>query len=64
MVKTGAIWNIELWNEWVNESKAPAIPGSVEFLQYAQSKDVTIFYMTNRSYELEQATRKNLVDLG
>jgi len=64
LVNSGSTWDINLWNAWVSEAKAPAIPGVVEFLQYAQSKGVTIFYMTNRSYELEEATRKNLIDLG
>jgi len=64
LVNSGSTWDIDLWNAWVNEAKAPAVPGSIEFLQYAQSKGVTVFYMTNRSYELEQATRKNLIDLG
>ncbi|MEA3327938.1 MAG: HAD family acid phosphatase [Chloroflexota bacterium] len=64
LVRAGTSWDINIWNEWVLESKAPAIPGVVEFLQYAQSKGVTVFYMTNRSHELEQATRENLIDLG
>jgi len=60
----GISWDTEKWNEWVREEKAPAIPGVVDFLQYAQSKGVTIFYMTNRSHEVEDATRANLINVG
>lgn len=62
--RAGTNWDINIWNRWVLESKAQAVPGAVEFLQYAQSKDVIVFYVTNRSHELEQATRENLIDIG
>jgi acid phosphatase len=52
------------WGVWVLESKAPAIPGSVEFLKYAASRGVTIFYISNRLAIYEGATRKNLLDKG
>ena len=64
LAEAGISWDSDTWNAWVLESQAPAIPGVVDFLQYAHSKGVTIFYMTNRSHELEQATRENLIDLG
>ncbi len=64
LVNSGATWDIDLWNAWVNEAKAPAVPGSLKFLKDAQSKGVTIFYMTNRSFELEPETRRNLIELG
>lgn len=62
--KAGKGWDNEIWNNWVLESKAPAVPGALEFLNYANSKGVIIFYMTNRSHELEEATRSNLISLG
>ena len=39
-------------------------PGAKEFLNYAHSKGVTIFYITNRVVELKEATQQNLTKLG
>jgi len=64
LAEAGISWDSDTWNAWVLESQAPAIPGVIDFLQYAYSKGVTIFYMTNRSHELEGATRENLINLG
>jgi 5'-nucleotidase (lipoprotein e(P4) family) len=52
------------WDEWCNLAIAPAIPGSVEFLNYAHSKGVAVFYVSNRKAHLKDATVKNLVDAG
>ena len=45
---------------WVNESVADPVPGAVEFCQYAASRGVTVFYVTNRDAHLEDGTRANL----
>ena len=37
-----------LWDAWVPENKFVATPGSLDFLNYADSKDVQIFYISNR----------------
>jgi 5'-nucleotidase (lipoprotein e(P4) family) len=60
----GTYWDDDLWDDWVLEMHASAVPGSVEFLRYAQSRGVIVFYVTNRSHEHEQATRSNLLSLG
>lgn len=52
------------WNDWVREEKGRAVPGALEFAQYARAKGVRIFYVTNREYEVEAATRRNLQELG
>lgn len=52
------------WDVWCMLAKAQAIPGSVEFLNYAYSRKVKIFYITNRKEHLKQATIKNLIDVG
>lgn len=53
-----------LWDEWCMLAKAPAIPGAVEFLNYAHSKKVAVFYISNRKAHLMDATVKNLSDAG
>ena len=38
----------ERWIEWGKQIKVKAVPGALAFLQYAASKDVEIFYLSNR----------------
>jgi acid phosphatase len=64
LIREGLDFDEEMWNEWVRESRAAAIPGSVEFLLYAHERDVEIFYITNRDHSVEKETRANLVELG
>jgi acid phosphatase len=52
------------WNAYVNTLTSRAIPGAVEFAQYADGKGVKVFYITNRTAAEEPATRKNLEKLG
>ena len=51
------------WLEWGNEASAPAVAGVKDFLNYADSKGVTIFYVTNRVSELRKATIENIIKL-
>ena len=52
------------WNAYVNTVSSLAIPGAVEFAKYAESKGVKVFYISNRTAEEEEATRKNMEKLG
>ncbi len=52
------------WNKWCNMSQARAIPGAVSFLKYAVSKNVDVFYVSNRKVKVLQATIKNLKKHG
>ncbi len=54
----------EGWIRWCKESVAAEVPGAKDFLNYAASKGITIFYVTNRVIELKDATKKNLSNLG
>ena len=54
----------KVWSDWVARAEAGALPGALEFIRYAESKGVTIFYVTNRSADQEAATRANLARLG
>ena len=51
-------------DDYVNTVTSLAIPGAVEFAQYADSKGVKVFYVSNRTAEEEPATRKNLEKFG
>ena len=52
------------WNAYVNTVSSLAVPGAVEFAKYAERKGVKVFYISNRTVEEEEATRKNMARLG
>ncbi|PKP01370.1 MAG: 5'-nucleotidase, lipoprotein e(P4) family [Bacteroidetes bacterium HGW-Bacteroidetes-9] len=52
------------WDEWCKLAKAKALPGAIEFLKYAKSNGLDIYYVTNRKIHLKEFTVKNLNDLG
>ena len=54
----------EGWDEWCMEEQADYIPGVKDFLDYATELGVAIFFVTNRTANLEEATKNNLEDLG
>lgn len=60
MIRDHTAYTATTWDGWVMEAHAPAIPGAREFTQYAAQKGVTVFYVTNRTANVEEATRKNL----
>ena len=47
------------WDKWVAENGPVATPGAVEFLDYAKSKGVEVFYVTSRDQgEREEGQQK------
>lgn len=64
LIKKNTNHSQELWQAWCKKEKATAIPGAVEFCNYAKKKGATVFYVTNRRDEVKEATRSNLKALG
>ena len=64
MVRDGTAYSDPTWNAWVEERRATAIPGALEFTRDAAQRGVTVFYVTNRVQQGERATRDNLAALG
>ncbi len=64
LIRDNAVFATPTWDAWVAEARATAIPGAVEFSKYAATKGVAVFYVSNRTANLEEATRKNLAALG
>ncbi len=60
LIKTGAPFDINTFFEWKKTASANAVPGSVEFLKYAKSKNVEIFYVSNVPNSFKEATVKGL----
>ena len=75
VVKNNIPYSPPIWNQWVSEMKAAAVPGALAFVRYARSKGVKVFFVTNRDFEgeihpattkspLKEFTVRNLKDAG
>lgn len=64
LIKNRAPFTQASWYAWGEMRKAKAIPGAVEFLNYAVSKGVKVFYVSNRDEVQKQATIDNLKSVG
>jgi 5'-nucleotidase (lipoprotein e(P4) family) len=63
-IRTGRPFSQADWYAWGEMRKAKAIPGAVEFLNYAVSKGVKVFYISNRDEVQKPATIDNLKKAG
>jgi 5'-nucleotidase (lipoprotein e(P4) family) len=63
-IVTNTSFNTKDWYAWGEMRKAKAVPGAVDFLNYAVSKGVKIFYVSNRDEVQRQATIDNLKSAG
>lgn len=54
----------EKWQEWTTLGIAEPTAGAVEFLMYATSQGVEVFYITNRKTAEKAGTLKNLIEKG
>jgi 5'-nucleotidase (lipoprotein e(P4) family) len=64
LIKSGNSFSGKTWNEFCAAQISRAVPGSVEFTKYAESKGVKVFYLSNRDAETEKDTRSNMEKLG
>lgn len=53
----------ETWDQWVALKKADLIPGAFDFIQFAQSMNVTVMFISNRDEKHLEATVANLNQL-
>jgi len=63
-VTAGTTFSNETWSKFVAAKISTAIPGAAEFTNYAASKGITVFYVSNRTEDGEQATRDNMAKLA
>ena len=64
LLKNRVNYNQKDWTEWIDRTEAIAVPGAVEFLRYAASRRVTVFYITNRNDIQKAGTAANLKKVG
>ena len=63
-IKNRRAFNLPDWYAWGEMRKARALPGSIDFLNYANSKGIKVFYVSNRDELQKQATIDNLKSVG
>lgn len=60
-IRDNAPFAYDNWLAWVNERRALALPGALEFARYAAERGVTVYFVTNRDAPQEvAATVENL----
>ena len=64
LVVDGKEFTDPAWDAWVEERQAIPVPGAVAFTQAAAAKGITVFYISNRSAALTDATLDNLRSQG
>jgi 5'-nucleotidase (lipoprotein e(P4) family) len=52
------------WKNWLLTQSADTVPGAVGFLKYAASRNVAVFYVTNREEIFNESTLKDLKKYG
>lgn len=63
-IKNRQPFNLQTWYAWGELRQAKAIPGAVDFLNYASRKGVRVFYSSNRDEVQKAATMDNLRKVG
>jgi 5'-nucleotidase (lipoprotein e(P4) family) len=57
-------YTTESWKEWTDMESAKALPGALEFVEFAMSTGVEIFYVSNRRTNELESTYQNISKLG
>lgn len=64
LIKEQKPFNIQTFFDWKKSGKSKAVPGSVEFLNYAKKKGVDIFYVSNVPNSFKEVTINALKQNG
>ena len=64
LIETGESFTQKTWSVWVNKKEATAIPGALDFFNYAEDQGVEIIYLSNRRVENYEPTKANLISAG
>jgi 5'-nucleotidase (lipoprotein e(P4) family) len=60
LIKSGTKNFQDEWKKWVEKSSADTLPGALDFLNYAASKGIVVYYISNRGNNEVAQTLKNL----
>ncbi|MEZ5344170.1 MAG: 5'-nucleotidase, lipoprotein e(P4) family [Pyrinomonadaceae bacterium] len=64
LIRENAAFSIESFFDWKKSMKAKAVPGALDFLKYAKSLGVDIFYVSNVPNSFKEVTIEGLTALG
>jgi len=64
LIKANKTFTQEAWKPWSDDARAKALPGALDFVNYAMERGVEVFYISNRKDVEMEATLKNLKDLN
>lgn len=64
MSKLGLGFNAEIWNAWVAEGRAAALPGMVKFVDGVRKRGYRVVFLTARAASERIATKENLEAMG
>ncbi len=64
LIRRGGEFNEADWAAWCKEEIAHALPGVVEFTQFAARHGIAVIYVSNRAKDLDQVTLANLRKVG
>jgi len=64
LILRGVSFTSEAWRAWCDRAEAGAVPGAIEFLNYATRRGAHVFYITNRGPAEKAGTVTNLKKLG
>jgi acid phosphatase len=63
-VSSGKPFSNETWKMFVEAKISTAISGAVAFARYANARGIKVFYVSNRTEDMEAATRENMQKLN
>lgn len=64
LINTGQRYSGNLWQEWTSKGTAKALPGALDFTQYAKKIGVEVIYISNRKTNELEITLENLKNEG
>ena len=64
LIKNNKDSDVDSWKRWVQLANAELVPGALDFIRYAESKGITIYYISNRSAVNINFTIENLGKRG
>ena len=64
LILRGVGYTAQAWQAWCERAEAGAVPGAVDFLNYASRRGAHVFYITNRRQPEKAGTVANLKKLG
>jgi 5'-nucleotidase (lipoprotein e(P4) family) len=60
----GKDYDAASWAQWTSRAEADTLSGTLSFFKYAASKNVEVFYITNREEKEREGTLQNLKKFG